>query len=207
MTDPNLTAIALVLDRSGSMHQIRSDAEGAVNAFVKEQQAQPGEATFTLAQFDDQYELVHLNVPIGDVPPVTLMPRGATALADAAGKTIAQLGAHLAQTEEHKRPGKVLVAIVTDGLENASREWTEESVFHAITEHRNVYGWEFVWLAASEAAVQAGMRYGVPRHSTDIFAATAVGTRVMGQKMSNYTSTYRSTGTGSFDADDIEGEE
>jgi len=76
----NLTDITLVIDRSGSMHDIRSDSEGGINAFIADQAKQPGTALLTLVQFDTEYEFIHIGIPIPKVPNYTLNPRGNTAL-------------------------------------------------------------------------------------------------------------------------------
>ena len=79
MTDPNLTHLYFLLDRSGSMQSIKDDTEGGFDAFIAEQHSQPGECRVTLAQFDDRYEEVYRDVPAADVPPLSLSPRGSTA--------------------------------------------------------------------------------------------------------------------------------
>ena len=119
-TNADLTLIAVLVDRSGSMAQWREDMEGGLNAFVESQASEPGEAEITLAQFDTRYELVWPLGPIKDAPKYALMPRGGTALLDAMGRFITQVGEELTQRDEADRPGKVIVCIVTDGLENSS---------------------------------------------------------------------------------------
>ncbi len=76
MTKPNLTHLYFLLDRSGSMQSIKDDTEGGFDAFMAEQRKQPGECRVTLAQFDDQYEEVYRDIPVADVPPLSLSPRG-----------------------------------------------------------------------------------------------------------------------------------
>src|SRR5256885_1489485 len=110
----DLTDITVVMDRSGSMNSCRSDAEGGLNAFIKEQKELPGEALFTLVQFDTEYEVVHKAKPIKDVPKCILTPRGGTALLDALGRTIHQTGDRLLAFPEHQRPALVCFVIITD---------------------------------------------------------------------------------------------
>jgi hypothetical protein len=88
----NLTDITLVVDRSGSMEQVREDAEGGVNSFIEQQAKEPGQALFTLVQFDTEYEFLHKGVPIAEVPQYELVPRGMTALLDAVGRAINETG-------------------------------------------------------------------------------------------------------------------
>jgi hypothetical protein len=92
----DLTDITMVIDRSGSMSSIRSDAEGGINTFIDLQKSEPGEALLSLVQFDTEYEFIHKDVPIGNVPKYTLVPRGSTALLDAVGRAINETGARLA---------------------------------------------------------------------------------------------------------------
>ena len=102
------------------MQSIKSDIEGGFAAFVDEQRRASGEARATLAQFDDVYERVYADRPIADVPPLDLQPRNMTALHDAMGRLITDAGAELAALPESQRPGTVIVAIMTDGLETVS---------------------------------------------------------------------------------------
>jgi hypothetical protein len=105
MTDPKLTLIATLLDRSGSMQAIKSDSEGGFNALIADQRAEAGEARVTLAQFDTKYEVVYANRPIADVGPLELQPRGMTALLDSVGRIITDVGGELSALPEQERPG------------------------------------------------------------------------------------------------------
>ena len=139
----NKTAIMVVLDRSGSMQPLTKDVCGGFDTFVAEQKKLPGEATLTLVQFDHEYEIVYVNKPLDEVPPLTHIPRGSTALLDAVGRGIGELGSALDKQPEDERPGKVIVVIMTDGQENASQEWTREKLRKLIKEQREKYSWEF----------------------------------------------------------------
>ncbi|HRD61495.1 MAG TPA: VWA domain-containing protein, partial [Nocardioides sp.] len=121
MTRSDLTQLYFLLDRSGSMQSIKSDIEGGFAAFVDEQRAAAGSCRATLAQFDDAYDIVYADRPIAEVPALDLQPRGMTALHDAMGRLITDTGQALAALPEDQRPGTVIVAIMTDGLENASK--------------------------------------------------------------------------------------
>src|SRR3954469_14679099 len=156
MTDPRRTLIAVLLDRSGSMEAVKSDTEGGFNAFIDAQRAEPGEARVTLAQFDTQYDVVYANRPIGDVPRLALQPRGGTALYDALGRLITDVGSELAALPDDQRPGTVVVVVLTDGHENSSREWTHDAVSSAIRRQQDDYSWAFLFLGANMDAVQIG---------------------------------------------------
>lgn len=155
----NYTHIAVILDRSGSMQALIKDVIGGFNTFVKEQKALPGEATFTLVQFDDKYEVVHDFVDIQKVPTLTeetYNARNMTALLDAVGVTIKTVGEKLAAMPEDQRPSKVLVSIYTDGQENSSKEYNWPQIAKMIKTQRETYGWEFTFTGVgSEAFAEA----------------------------------------------------
>lgn len=160
MTNQDLSLIAALLDRSGSMQSIADDTRGGFDAYIASVKAQPGTTQVTLAQFDDQYEVVYHGRPIGDVPPLTLEPRGSTALLDALGRFITEVGAGLAALPEDQRPGDVTVLVMTDGHENASGEWTVAGVRELIAQQESQYSWDFVFMGANMDAVAVGTQLG-----------------------------------------------
>ena len=192
LTDSNYTAIAVLMDRSGSMQLIKSDAEGAINAFVDEQKKLDGKCTVRLAQFDTVYEDVYKSTEISKVAKYNLQPRGGTALTDGIAKLVHDFGDELAALPEDDRPGQVIVVIVTDGQENSSHEYTADAVKALITEQQEKYNWEFLFLAAGQDAIQTGAGYGIARGSSLTFDANNIGDTI--SLASAYTSAYRSTG-------------
>jgi len=157
----DLTDITLVVDRSGSMESIKSDAEDGVNQFIRDQAMEPGEALLTLMQFDSEYELIHCGVNVANVPPYQLIPRGMTALLDAVGRAINETGARLAAMDESSRPGLVVFVIVTDGNENASKEFSRENVRVMIERQQAQFNWQFTFLAANQDAFTEGGSLGI----------------------------------------------
>jgi hypothetical protein len=160
----DLTDITLVVDRSGSMQKIREDAEGGINAFLQEQAKLPGDALMTLVQFDTEYEFLQRGLSIKQVPAYTLVPRGNTALLDAVGRAINETGERLAKMAEADRPGLVVFVIMTDGLENSSKEFTKAQVKQQIEEQQSKYNWQFTFLGANQDAFAEaggiGIKYG-----------------------------------------------
>ncbi len=188
------THISLVLDRSGSMEQMRTDAIGGFNTFLRDQQVAPGTATLTLAQFDDRYECSYDVAPIATVKPLdmtTFVPRGSTALLDALGKAMDETGARLAALPDAERPEKVLFVTLTDGMENASRTFTRAQIFDKITHQRDHYDWEFVFLAANQDAIEAGAAMGFTADSSATYAGTGKGQQAAMQAVSQATAKYR----------------
>jgi hypothetical protein len=168
----DLTDITMVIDRSGSMESIRSDAEGGINTFIDSQKSEPGEALLTLVQFDTEYEFVHSGVPVQQIPAFTLVPRGSTALLDAVGRAINETGARLAAMAESQRPVLVVFVIVTDGAENSSREFTRDQIRTMVEHQQSAYKWQFTFLAANQDAFAAGGSMGIAQ---DGIAAYSVG--------------------------------
>jgi hypothetical protein len=195
VTDQNYTAIAIVMDRSGSMQRIQSDAEGAIKQFVADQRLVEGKATLTLCKFDTEIELPYILTPLTEVGDIELLPRGATALNDAVGSTITRMGEELAKLPEAERPGKVLFVIVTDGYENSSKEWTRSKVFETIKRQTDQWKWDFVFLAANQDAWATAQSYGINRQDhVHTFVATEAGTQSLGRRLSANTTAYRGAG-------------
>lgn len=175
MTNPDLTHLYFLLDRSGSMQSIREDTVGGFDAFIAEQREQPGECRVTLAQFDDQYELVYADRPIREVPGLVLQPRGTTALLDAIGRLVTDAGAGLAALPEAERPGTVIVGIMTDGHENASKEWTHPAIKELIQQQTQAYAWEFLYMGADQDAIEVGTALGVPAARSVTYSRASAG--------------------------------
>lgn len=184
MTDPNYTAIMLVLDRSGSMESIQSASEEAINGFVAEQKKLPGRATIAIAQFDNVYEVVNASVPPDQVPKYKLRPRNSTALLDAIGRSITDFGAELAALSESERPGTVILAIMTDGHENSSKEFTYADIDTMATRQQDEYGWKILYLGANQDAIATGAKMGMRASTSISYAATEGGTRAVTNSMS-----------------------
>ena len=177
MPESSYTALSVLLDRSGSMRAIREDAEGGLRSLIEDQRSQPGRATLRLAQFDSEYEVVHPSLFLDQVPMPELRPRGTTALLDAWGRAMTEFGEELAALPEEQRPGNVIFVVVTDGAENASREWSREQVFDMVREQTDKWGWKFLFVAANQDAVAEGAKYGVPASQTVTYSHDAGGTR------------------------------
>ncbi len=196
----NLTEIVCVLDRSGSMGSIVNDAIGGFNTFLRDQKTQEGEATITVVLFDHEYKVLHNGVNIQDVPELdhtTFVPRGSTALNDAIGKSINEVGARLARAEESERPSKVIFVILTDGGENASKEFTAEQVKEMINHQKDVYSWMFVFLAANQDAFETASNYGISKGNAMQFASTSDSANIAYMNTSAFIS--RSRGMSSVD--------
>ncbi len=174
----NYSDITVVLDRSGSMGPLTNEVIGAFNTFVDEQKQVEGDASFTLIQFDDQYEVNCDAIDIQaarHLDETTYVPRGMTALFDAVGKAITSTGTRLSEMDESDRPEKVIFLIQTDGAENASKEFTLNRIKSMIKEQQEVYSWEFVFLGANIDAVSVAADIGISQGRAMKYANNAEG--------------------------------
>ena len=179
MKQEKLTEIVCIIDRSGSMGSIRDDAIGSFNTFLKDQQSLSGEALMTIVLFDDQYEIMHNGTRIGYVPPLTTktyVPRGSTALFDAIGRTINEVKSRISKTEDQKKiPDNVIVAILTDGEENASTEFNLSQIESMIKNQIKKDQWNFVYLSADPKAFEDAGKMGIARNNVVRFEADSEG--------------------------------
>ena len=160
----NLTEIVAILDRSGSMIDLTNDTIGGFNTFLKEQQEVTGDAIISTVLFNDSYKLLHDRVDIKKVKPITkkdYIAQGSTALLDAMGKTINDIGLKLSNAAESERPGKVIFFIITDGEENSSEEYSNEKVKEMVELQKNTYSWEFIFIGANIDSFSAAASMGI----------------------------------------------
>jgi len=194
-----LTEIAFILDRSGSMGSQLEPAISGFNRFLRDQQETPGEARFTLVLFDDRYEVPCNAIPIAkvvDLDTTTFVPRGSTALLDAIGRTIEELGARLASTTEADRPAQVIVAILTDGLENASERFTGVQISNLIAQQRDTYKWQFFFLGANQDAIATAATMNIDARSSSQFVADGPGFHSSNTAMSRKVRALRKSSAG-----------
>jgi len=168
----DLTDITLVVDRSGSMSSCKQEAQMGINAFINEQKKAEGEAVFSLLQFDTSHEYVFNAVPIDQVGEYKLEPRGMTALLDAVGKVINETGQRLEKTPETDRPALVIVAIITDGEENASNEFSRHAIKEMVERQQNEYNWQFTFLGANIDAFAEASSIGIDSNAIASYCVT-----------------------------------
>ena len=188
------THLVAVIDRSGSMGGRVQDVIGGFNTFLAEQKKLPGVAHLTLIQFDDKYEVNYSRRPIAECPELNAMtyqPRGSTALYDALGRAI----------REAATDARVLVCVVTDGEENASREVTRDNL-KALVEQKTGAGWQFVYLASDPLAAAAAQSFGILRSNTVVTMDSAIGVVASMSAVSKASAKYRS-GQSAFTANEL----
>lgn len=194
----NLTELVFILDKSGSMAGLESDTIGGYNSMLKKQQLEPGEAIVTTVLFDDDYELLHDRINIKGIRPITeqdYFVGGCTALLDAIGKTIHKIGNAQRHTSEAERAAKVMFVITTDGMENASKEYSYAKIRTMVERQQQKYGWEFIFLGANIDAFDTARDIGIKPDMTANYHADSIGTQVNFMAVSEAISEIRAQGS------------
>lgn len=190
----NITELVFILDRSGSMGGLESDTIGGFNSMLKKQQDEQGDCRLTTVLFDDKYEVLHDRIDVRAVSSITeneYNVRGCTALLDAIGKTINKIGGVQKNTAEEYRAEKVLFVITTDGLENASREFTYDRIKSMVSHQKTKYGWEFIFLGANIDAIDVADRFGVAANRAQNFHNDSEGIELNYAVLSETVSMFR----------------
>lgn len=183
----NLTEIVFILDRSGSMAGLEDDTIGGFNAMIEKQKKEQGEAFVSTVLFDNISEVIHERVDIQKVEPMTRKDyyvRGCTALLDAVGKAIHHIGNVHKYAREEDRPEKTIFVITTDGMENASRQYSYKDLKRMIERQKEKYGWEFLFLGANIDAAKEAARFGINADRAANYHADRQGTGVIYETVS-----------------------
>ena len=192
----NLTEIVFILDRSGSMAGLEDDTIGGFNAMIRKQKGEAGEAYVSTVLFDNRTEVIHDRVDIRKLAPMTRKEyyvRGCTALLDAVGKAIHHIGNVHKYAREEDRPEKTVFVITTDGMENASREYSYERVRKMIEHEKEKNGWEFLFLGANMDAAREAARFGITEDRAANYHADRQGTAVIYEAMSEAVCSVRAS--------------
>lgn len=190
--------IVFILDRSGSMSGLEKDVIGGFNSFLSEQKKLKDKAEVTTILFDHYYEVLHDNVDINKVEPITdkqYYPRGNTALLDAIGKTIKNID------NATKKKDNVLFVINTDGFENASREYNNQQIKELVEHYEKKHEWKFIFLGANMDAFSVGTNMGITYNFN--YANTRDGISAMYAAVSNTTRGWRNTSGQTLDTTEL----
>ena len=183
----NLTELVFILDRSGSMAGLEDDTIGGFNAMIEKQKGEPGEALVSTVLFDNVSEVIHDRVDIQKLAPMTRKDyyvRGCTALLDAVGGAIHHIGNVHKYAREEDRPERTLFVITTDGMENASRQYSYQRLKAMIERQKEKYGWEFIFLGANIDAAKEAARFGIEKDRAANYHADRRGTAVIYEAVS-----------------------
>ncbi len=193
----NITELVFILDRSGSMSGLESDTIGGYNSLINKQKDEEGEAIVTTVLFDDQYQLLHDRINIKGVSLITekdYFVRGTTALLDAIGRTIQKIVNAQRHTMEEQRTDKTIFVITTDGMENASQEYTYDKIRKMVELEKEKYGWEFIFLGANIDAISTAARFGIGADRAANYNGDSEGTKLNYNVVSCVVSEMRASG-------------
>ena len=160
----NLTEVVFILDRSGSMHGLEKDTVGGFNAMIEEQKGKEGEVLISTVLFNGSSTVLHDRVPIREVREMTdrdYRTSGCTALLDAIGDAVRHIRNVHKYIRQEDVPAHTMFVITTDGMENASREYTAQEVRGMIREQEEQKGREFLFLGANIDAVETAQHFGI----------------------------------------------
>jgi len=190
----NITELVFILDKSGSMAGLESDTVGGFNAMIEKQKKLDGKVYVSTVLFSNYAEVVHDRVDIGKIEPMTgrdYQVGGCTALMDAIGGAIHHIGNVHKYARPEDVPEHTIFIITTDGMENASREYSAEKVRRMIKHEQDKYGWEFLFLAANIDAAETAEHYGIRRDRASKYQACPTGTSAMYDCVSDAVMTIR----------------
>ena len=166
------TVVAFVLDESYSMMRVARDTVDGFNDYMATLKKDPSQTILHLMTFNS----VNVGMPykfedlseVSDLDTLNYRPDGNTPLLDAVGSTIKETEKFL-EVSNLDDP-QVLVTIMTDGWENASRAYTHESITQMISEKESL-GWEFTYLGAAVSSWSEASRLGIKRKNFSRFEA------------------------------------
>ena len=177
-----LTEIVYILDRSGSMGGLEADTIGGFNSMMEKQKKTGEKAYISTVLFDDRCEVLHDRVPIDKIKKMTdkeYYVRGCTALLDAVGGAIHHIGNIHKYARPEERPEKTIFVITTDGMENASRQYSYDKVQKMVKRQQKKYGWEFIFIGANIDAYAEAQRFGIRKERAVNYVHDNIGTAMV----------------------------
>jgi len=190
--------LVFILDKSGSMSGLEADTIGGFNSLLEKQKEGQGEVAVTTILFNDDYQRLHDHISIHEVSPLTpnnYFVGGTTALLDAIGKTIHDLIKVQKRRGRKHAAKKVMIVIITDGLENASREYSYKNIKELISTEQEKYGWEFLFLGANIDAAKVASDVGIRKERATNYHADSRGTNLNYQVLSDAVKSVRESNT------------
>lgn len=196
----DLVEVVFVFDRSGSMASMFDAAVKGFNEYVEQQAADPGDVNISVYTFDNVIDrpLFRASLKDGVIREqiregVThwFKPRGSTALYDGMKHATDEVGAALALQAEDERPGKVMVVVITDGQENASRTATLEQIAAMVKTQRETYSWEYIFIGANQDAILTAAKFDIPMACALTYSANDAGLESSLESLTKGTRRYR----------------
>lgn len=188
-----ITELVFILDRSGSMAGLEQDTIGGFNSMLEKQKKESGECFVTTILFDHEILTLHDRIRLSDVEPLTdkdYAVRGCTALIDAIGSTVNRVESIHRYQRPEDVPSNTMFVITTDGMENASKEYSAGKVKKMI-EAKKKDGWEFLFIGANIDAVGTAKGFGISADRAVNYHADSCGTGVLYETVCSAVSSLR----------------
>ena len=189
-----MTELVFILDKSGSMSGLESDTIGGFNSMIERQKKEEGRAVVSTVLFNNESTVIHDRLPLDEVVRMTeeeYFTQGCTALLDAVGGAIHHIRNVHKYAREEDVPERTLFIITTDGMENASRQYSYEKVREMIEHQKSEHGWEFLFLGANIDAAAEAKRFGISSDRAVRYRCDKVGTALNFEVMNQAVSSVR----------------
>ncbi len=193
------TEVVFILDKSGSMHGLEKDTIGGFNAMLEKQKKEEGECFISTILFSARSQSLYQHQEISTVKPLTnndYTVGGCTALLDAIGYAIDDMKDYLKIQKDQRN---VLFVIITDGMENASHEYTSRIIKRMVEEQQEKEGWSFSFLGANIDAIQTASDIGIKKEFAANYHNDSLGVQENFRAVSNMVRRYRACGKVSAD--------
>ena len=190
------TEMIFILDKSGSMAGLESDTIGGFNSMLEKQRKLEGEVVISTVLFNHRFNVIHNRVDIKDIHQLThneYYTDGMTALLDAIGRSIRKIKHVYAETLLEDRPSKVMFVITTDGMENSSTEYDYQKVKSMISDVKEKYNWEFLFLGANIDAINEASKFGINKDNAVRYHSDKKGTKENFEAINEAMTSYRTT--------------
>ena len=193
-----ITELVFIIDKSGSMAGLESDTIGGFNAMIAKQKKLEGKVLVSTILFSDRSAVVHDRTELSKLEPMTendYVVGGGTALLDAIGGAIQHIGNIHKYARPEDVPEKTMFVITTDGMENASREYSSGAVKKMIHRQKECCGWEFLFIAANIDSVETAEKLGIRRDRAANFVHDPKGTGRLYRMVDATVGNYRKNST------------
>lgn len=178
----NITELVFILDRSGSMAGLEADTIGGFNAMIAKQKKQAGKAYVSTILFDNTSEVLHDRISLENVKPITendYYVRGCTALLDAIGGAINHISNIHKYARKEDVPQHTMFVITTDGMENASHNYSIKKIKRMIEDKKKKHSWEFLFIGANIDAISTAKSFGISENRAVNYKHDSKGTQLV----------------------------
>ena len=192
----NTTELVMILDKSGSMHGLEADTIGGFNSMIEKQRKEEGKVYVSAVLFNEKSDVIYDRVDLSKVEPMTdsqYYVSGCTALLDAVGNAIHHIGNVHKYARKEDVTDRTVFSITTDGMENASRNYTYDKVKKMIERQKEKYGWEFIFMGANIDAIETAERFGIRKERAATYRCDSEGTAINFSVMSEIVSRVRAS--------------